>query len=168
MGRPSLYSEELAMDICKRIMSGESLRSICKDEAMPNRQTIFNWLADSDHPFFGQYARARDIQMDLFIDEIIDISDDGSNDFIEVMTKNGVKIMVDHDHIQRSKLRIDTRKWIASKLKPKKYGDKITIDSNQMISSEVEETKILGQIQKDPEQMKLLKALNEVIISHGE
>lgn len=88
---------------------------------MPERSTVLNWAVDLSHPFFPQYAHARDVQADTLADEIQDIADDGSNDY--VMTQYGIK--ADHEHIQRSRLRVDTRKWIASKLKPKRYGEKI-------------------------------------------
>ena len=90
---------------------------------MPARSTVIGWLFDGDHEeFMDQYARAREVQAEVLADELADIADDGSNDF--TTDKNG-KAVVDHEHIQRSRLRIDTRKWVAAKLLPKRYGDKL-------------------------------------------
>lgn len=66
-------------------------------------------------------TRAREAQADTLADEILDIADDATNDFM--MTEQGLKY--DGDSVQRSRLRVDSRKWLAGKLRPKKYGDKI-------------------------------------------
>lgn len=122
-GRPSSYSDEIADRICESLVDGKSLRSICLAEDMPGISTVFRWLA-SNESFREQYERARDAQADTLADEIIDIADDGSNDFMGEDEKyNG-------DAVARSKLRVDARKWVAAKLKPKKYGDKALIGSD--------------------------------------
>ncbi len=122
-GRPSLYTEALAAKICKRLAEGKSLRSICRDDAMPAISTVMGWLFDGDHDEFSeQYARAREAQAEVRADEIVDIADDDTNDF--TADKDG-KLVADHEHIQRSRLRVDARKWIAAKLLPKRYGDKL-------------------------------------------
>ncbi|CUI02625.1 Phage terminase, small subunit [Janthinobacterium sp. CG23_2] len=101
---------------------GESLRAICRDDEMPNKATVFRWLA-ANAAFSDQYARAREAQADCMADEIIEIADDGLNDTYE--DDDGNK-RTDQDVIARSRLRVDARKWLASKMAPKKYGDKIT------------------------------------------
>lgn len=121
VGRPSDYTPEIAAGICARLVEGESLRSICRDDAMPAIATVFKWLA-AHTEFVEQYARARESQADTLADEILEIADDGRRDY--AVDADG-HAAVDHDHIARSRLRVDARKWIASKLKPKKYGDKI-------------------------------------------
>jgi hypothetical protein len=88
---------------------------------MPAQSTVFKWLSENSK-FSEQYAHAREAQADTLADELIDISDDSSRDTYK--DSDGIE-RVDHDHINRSRLRVDTRKWIASKLKPKKYGEKI-------------------------------------------
>lgn len=127
MGRPSDFNETTALEICERLAEGESLRAICLADDMPSKSTVFRWL-DSNPTFRDQYARAREFQADTMADEMQDIADDGSNDWMEKHDKDGNAIgwQLNGEHVQRSKLRIDTRKWNASKLKPKKYGDKIT------------------------------------------
>ncbi len=127
MGVSSDYNEAIALEICERLVEGESLRTICKDDDMPNKSTVFRWI-DSNPEFRDQYARAREFQADTMADEMQDIADDGSNDWMEKHDHEGNAIgwQLNGEHVQRSKLRIDIRKWNASKLKPKKYGDKIT------------------------------------------
>lgn len=123
VGRPSEFSQETADLICERLADGASLRSICLKDDSPAQATVFRWLAASE-TFREQYARAREAQADVLADEIVDIADDGRRDYVDA---DGLKT-VDHDHIARSRLRVDARKWIASKLKPKKYGDKVSTE----------------------------------------
>jgi hypothetical protein len=128
--RSAKFSNALAARICNRLAEGESLRSICLDEKMPAQSTVFRWLGDDRYAKFReQYARAREAQADAIFDEILDIADDGSNDWMERRREDGsVDEVVNHEHIQRSKLRVDARKWMAGKLAPKKYGEKVQLD----------------------------------------
>lgn len=133
-GRPLSYTQEIADIICDRLSLGESLRSICDDDAMPSRMTVFRWLRRDDEigtAFRDQYAHAREAQADSLFDEMNEIADDGTNDWMEKRDKDGALIgwQLNGEHVQRSKLRIETRKWQAAKLKPKKYGEKIDITS---------------------------------------
>lgn len=125
-GRPTDYSQELADDICERIADGESLRAICADEAMPNKATVFRWLGRHQE-FSDQYARAREEQAESFADEMVAIADERETRV--VMDGDGDAVVVfDSTAVARNRLRVDTRKWVASKLKPKKYGDKTTTE----------------------------------------
>lgn len=129
MGRPSKFTQAIADKICERLADAQSLRSICCDEDMPSQTTVFRWLADdAREEFREQYARAREAQADAIFDEILDIADDASNDWMERRDEDdensGWKL--NGDHVQRSKLRIDARKWMAGKLNSRKYGEKIT------------------------------------------
>ncbi len=111
-GRPSLYTEALAAKICRRLAEGESLRTICADRAMPGLSTVMGWLFDDKHEGFPeQYARAREAQAELRADEITDIADGVEHGASEA--------------VQAARLRVDARKWIAAKLLPKRYGDKL-------------------------------------------
>lgn len=106
MSRPSDYTQELADEICSQLSDGKSLRAVCRQDLMPSATTIFSWMRL--HPtFLEQYARAKESSADAMADDILDIADDKDED------------------AQSRRVRIDARKWIASKLKPKKYGDKI-------------------------------------------
>jgi hypothetical protein len=122
-GRPSDYTKDLGDLICELLAQGHSLRKICRLEDMPHFVTVFRWM-QKDEEFCKQYRAARDVQADYFMDEIVDIADDTSED--ELFTEDGRKCM-NSEFVQRSKLRIDARKWAASKIAPKKYGDKVSI-----------------------------------------
>ena len=125
IGRPSLYTEALAAEICRRLAEGETLRSVCRDKAMPDKATILRWLADKKKADFReQYVYAREMQADALFDEALEIADDATGDM--TTDKDGKKV-VDHENIQRSRLRVDTRKWAAGKMAPKKYGDKLDL-----------------------------------------
>ena len=122
-GRPSSYSEKIVTELCRRIADGESLRKVCEASDMPAKSTVLGWLSDGKHgEFSDQYTRAREIQADALFDEALEIADNASGDWIE--TEDGKRVL-DHEHVQRSRLRVDTRKWAAGKLAPKRYGDKI-------------------------------------------
>ena len=126
MGRPSIYNESLALEICNRLSSGESLRSICRDEGMPSQTQVYVWL-NAKKDFAEQYARAREEQAETHADQIVDIADE-TPQTMEVKDKDGnvVDIKLDSAYIAWQKQRIDARKWNASKQRPKKYGDRVT------------------------------------------
>lgn len=109
VGRPSDFTQEVADAICEKLAEGESLRSICYAEDMPACSTVFRWLS-LDATFSEQYARARESQADALFDEILSIADE------------------EKDDVQRSRLRVDARKWMAGKLRPKKYGERQEIE----------------------------------------
>ena len=145
LGRPSSFSQKLADTICNRLADAQSLRSICLDDDMPSQTTVFRWLADERYSDFReQYARARDAQADAIFDEILDIADDGSNDWMERRREDGsVDEVLNSEHVQRSRLRIDARKWMAGKLAPKKYGEKLDVGLTHDLSDEMKQW--LGQ-----------------------
>lgn len=107
-GRPSSFTPEIAAVICARIAEGKSLRKICEADDMPAMSTVFLWLSQNSD-FSEQYARAREAQADSMADEMLDIADDKSLD--------------PNDR----RVRLDARKWLAGKLRPKKYGDKLEL-----------------------------------------
>lgn len=102
------------------------MRSVCSCEGMPCLSTVFKWLRENDG-FSQQYARAKQESADAMSEEMLDIADDGTNDWMERHGKDGASLGYEYngEHVQRSRLRIDTRKWLASKLKPKRYGDRL-------------------------------------------
>lgn len=131
-GRPTDYTPELGDEICRRLSEGESLNRICRDESMPARSTVITWALgqiEDANEFPDKYALARQIQSELLADEIHDIADDGSRDVIE----DGDKTVINHEHIQRSKLRVDTRKWYLSSVVPR-------FKPKQDISGEIKST----------------------------
>lgn len=124
-GRPSIYTPELGELICRRIASGETVRAIGRDEDMPNESTIRGWALDNKDGFFAQYTRAVQIRAMGWSEEIIEISDDSSQD--TYIDNNGNE-RTNNEVVARSRLRTDTRKWMLSKVLPKVYGDKLDVN----------------------------------------
>jgi hypothetical protein len=127
-GRPSTYSQEIADEVCRRLAGGESLRAICRDEGIPDESTVRLWALDDREGFAAQYARAREVQFLAIADELLEIADDGRNDWMQRRgndERGGWEL--NGEHIQRSRVRIDTRKWMLSKMLPKVYGDKTEV-----------------------------------------
>lgn len=135
MSRPTDFNQEISDLICERIADGESLRAICSEDEMPNKATVFRWL-NKHTEFRDQYARARDEQAETLFDEILDIADDGRNDWMAARGDDdeGAGWKENGEAIRRSQMRIDARKWMAGKLRPKKYGDKIEVDQKLDVS----------------------------------
>lgn len=132
-GRPTTYTQEMATLICARMAEGESLRSICRDKTTPAMSTVFLWV--SKHKEFSeQYKLAMASRADAMFEEMFDIADDGQNDWMEILDKDGDNIgwRVNGENIQRSRVRIDTRKWALSKMMPKKYSDKSPSDTSEI------------------------------------
>lgn len=123
------FSQALFDKICERIADGESLRTICEQDNMPNKATVFRWLAQ-DEKLGDQYARAREKQADSLFDECLAIAD---------QYDSSEKLENDTDHIQRARLRIDTRKWMAGKLRPKVYGEKLELENKHSLSDPLTE-----------------------------
>lgn len=110
---PEGYDENTIDAICERLADGESLRKICTDSDMPSTSTVCKWLA-KDAQFAEQYTRARELQADALFDDCLDIADKGTKAL---------------DGTDERRLQIDTRKWMAGKLKGK-YSDKSALDLN--------------------------------------
>ena len=127
-GRPTAYTEALAEEICARIAGGETLKQVCRDEHIPADSTVRTWVLDDREGFSARYARARDLHLEGMADDITEIAEDGSNDWMERETKSGRIIRtVNEEAVARSRLRIDSRKWLLSKLKPERYGDSLKL-----------------------------------------
>lgn len=119
---------ELRTEFCERIADGETVAEIAADPHMPTERGIYLALG-RDQAFATDYARAREGQLVRWEDELIRIADDASNDFMERQRQDGsAERVIDHDHISRSKIRIDTRKWLMSKRLPKRYGDRVSTE----------------------------------------
>jgi len=131
--RPSngLYSDGVARRICEQLMLGKSLTKVCDDPRMPSMRTVIRWLADPRLTDFREmYYYSRRVQAEVRIDEIFEIADDTSKDWVKKFDKDGnfLEMVPDNEAIQRSRVRIDTRKWYAARLVPRIYGDKKEID----------------------------------------
>ena len=129
LGRPSLYSEDLADRICREIIKGRSVRNIADDEGMPALSQIYRWLTEHAD-FQDNYARAREIQGDVLAGEIQAIADDESIP------------------PESRRVRIDARKWLAGKLRPKVYGDKQQVElSGEVAVKSLSDEELAGRKQ---------------------
>lgn len=107
----TIYTQELADRMCEQLAEGISLRTVCLQEGMPSKATVFRWLRLYPE-FEASYTRAKQESADALVEDMLDIADDRADD------------------PQSRRVRVDTRKWIASKMKPKKYGEKLDVDAN--------------------------------------
>ena len=121
VGRPPKFTQTLADDICERIANGESLRNICRDKSMPDKTTVLRWV-DDNNDFCDQYARACARREDSFFDDLIEIADSVTADAAEVA---------------KARVQIDARKWVLSRMNPKKYGDRVQQEVSGSIGAEV-------------------------------
>ena len=137
-GRPTLYTKEFGKQICEKIASrGVGLLTLCKENPeWPNPDTIYTWLRKHKE-FADEYARAKKHQVLALVDEILEITDDSSRD--DKYNDKG-EVSCDAEWVSRSRLRVDTRKWLASKLVPKIYGDNVIA---RELAEEIEELKVL-------------------------
>lgn len=129
VGRPEKYTQELADKICQRIAEGYSMRTVCKPDDMPAISSVFKWLREKEG-FSEQYARATEERTEAMSEDILDIADDGSNDLMTIQKGDKSYEIENKEVTNRSRLRVDTRKWLMSKMKPKKYGDKVDVTSD--------------------------------------
>ena len=129
-----MYASEVAEEICKRIATGESLNEICKAEGMPCADTVTAWAVDDIEGFFGKYTRAKQMRCFHYADEIIEIADDSTRDYRTVKQGGRDVEVPDKEHIQRSTLRVDTRKWLMVKYLPRVFGDKIDLNHSGGVS----------------------------------
>jgi hypothetical protein len=129
--------------------SAFSLVNVCKSNDL-DPKFFYLWLEGNEERI-QQYARAKELQAEFLAEQIIEIADDSTGDKKTIM-KEGVLIEIeDKEFSSRSKLKVDARKWIASKLKPKKYGDKIEVDQKTEVSGEINHV-ITGMIICDEEE----------------
>jgi hypothetical protein len=144
-GRPSTYDPAVATKICEQLSEGISLREICRQEGMPPWQTVYSWM-ERDASLVEAIARAREIGYDALAEECLKIADDGTNDYVE--GERGPQL--NNEHIQRSKLRIETRLKLLAKWNPKKYGERVQVagdaDSPLKVEAEVQADKLLQAI----------------------
>lgn len=122
MGRPSDYTDKLAREICTRISAGESMRSVCLDEAMPSMESVWKWIREKPE-FLEQYTRATDERTETQQEMLIEMGDRAIAHAEEADPKAAGAV------VQAYKLKADNLKWSMSKMKPKKYGDKLDLTS---------------------------------------
>lgn len=129
IGAPALkHDPEMFSAICAEVAAGDSLRTVLAQGHYISAPTFYKWIRDNE-TFAKQYARATEDRADTIFDEMMEIADDATNDWMEKQRPDGSTYEVlNAEHVQRSRLRIETRKWALGKMRPKKYGDKIEHD----------------------------------------
>jgi len=120
-GRPTIFNETLAAKICQRIADGESIRAICSDPDMPSTTAIFRWIANGKYDGFRQlYEASMQIRLETLGDGLIELAD--------APIERNAAGAIDSAAVQMRRLQIETRRWILSKLLPRKYGDRMGLD----------------------------------------
>ena len=133
-GRPTKCTPVVVDEICRRIADGETLKSICEDEHMPHARKVLEWAQNDSHGFTAPYRRAQEQQAHRFVDELVEIADDGRNDWMVRKGRDGQDYYsVNNEAVQRSRMRMEVRKWLASKRLPDLYGDNQTVDVRHTI-----------------------------------
>jgi len=127
--RKSGYTDALGRAMAKLFAEGWLVQDVAERFGIAPRR-IRQWASDPDHPFSPMYARAREVGYQKLADELFSIADDSRNDWMQIRAKNGEMIeVVNKEAIERSRLRVDTRKWVLSKMLPKIYGDKLDVSA---------------------------------------
>lgn len=143
-GRPTDYTQELADAICAELSIGRSLRSVCEDEGMPTVKTVFNWLR-SYEGFLQQYEKAKEESSDAMAEDLLHIADTPVMGEIKTIKPDGTVEIKQDEMLGHRRLQVDARKWLMSKMKPKKYGEKLDMTTNGKDLP----TPILGGLTKD-------------------
>jgi len=133
VGRPSVYTPEIAERICASLEAGRSLNRICKAEDMPAESTVRLWDKEDREGFSAKYARSREVGYLRLADELLDIADNGANDWMASNDPENPGYRLNGEHIARSRLRVDTRKWVLAKMLPKVFGDKLDIEHSGQV-----------------------------------
>lgn len=158
-GRPSRYTAEIAQEICERISTGEPLLQICRDERMPQRQTVYDWLERVDG-LSVQFARAREAGCDAMAEEALIISNTPhlgqKKVFSSGAEEDGDSVTVtEDDMLGHRKLQIETRLKLLACWNPKKYGNKVSVGGDAenpiKIEAQVESDNFLATILKNAE-----------------
>ena len=130
---PVEYQPAMGVHICERLAGGEPITHICKRPGFPDLSAIYQWV-DASPEFAADLEQARRMYGATLVDQAIDIADDDSGDWREVVRKDGtIETVFNHEHATRSKLRVDIRKWVAGKMDRNTYGDSKQIDVNAKI-----------------------------------
>jgi hypothetical protein len=120
----STFTPALGDVICDRLAEGRTLRQVCRDSDIPvDERTVRRWAMTPGHPFVEQYELARLVGFLSMAEEMLEIADDSTNDWCNREGRRGVQVRaLDYEHVERSKVRIETRKWLLSKALPKLFG----------------------------------------------
>ncbi len=167
-GRKSEYDEEVSLEICVRVMDGQSIREICRDPEMPSKTTVYQWMAVTP-TFTDAYARACEVRAEAWADELKVIADDASNDWMERERQDGsVERVLDREHVQRSKLRIDTLKWLMSK-HARRYADKVEVEvGGEFNVTNLSDAELVARTRARLEALGIEVATNTLLLGYDE
>jgi len=127
-GGQTRYTPQVARAVLLQLSMGRSLSSICKQDGMPGTVAVHSWVVDDKDGFADRYKDARRVGYLLKADEVMDIGDDGSNDWMERTNPDNPGWQINGEAIARSRLRCDNIKWMLPKVLPDEFGDKTSID----------------------------------------
>lgn len=127
--------------ICEEIAKGVTLREICRREGMPNYSVVYDWI-NEDEEKAQRFALARERGFDQIAEEALDIADNATNDWMDSHDPDNPGYRFNGDHVQRSKLRIETRLKLLAKWSPKKYGDKIDMNHGGTLNVTVDRSPV--------------------------
>lgn len=127
-GRPRMSQDKLDT-VLERMSNGETISQICREDGMPHRMTLYRH-ARADAEFSDKLARAREDQAEVWVDEMLEVAKDGSNDWIEDDDGNR---KLNGEHVQRSKLVVDTLKWIVAVNNAKRFGPKVKVEAEHSV-----------------------------------
>lgn len=146
-GRPTKRTQAVVWTIIEKLSQGIPLTQICAPEKMPGVRTVYDWM-DADPVLSAAIARARDMGFDALAEEALEIADDGTNDYVTRKNADGTEYEAfNAEHVQRSKLRVETRLKLLAKWNPKKYGDKLDVTSGgEKIQREAGETEKFSRL----------------------
>lgn len=134
----TVRTDEIEAAIIEGLSEGVPLRQLCRLHGV-SKSTVYNWI-EADDEFAGRIARARELGFDQIAEEALEIADDSRNDWVKRERADGsVDDGIDHEHVSRSKLRIETRLKLLAKWDPKRYGDKLDVNSSHSFSPEMAE-----------------------------
>ena len=141
MGRPTLYNENVVSRILERIEDGERLSQVCRTPGMPRVATVYMW-SDLNPEFADKLARAKKIGAEVMASEVIEISDDQSGDWVWKQDRDGKDFSAfDHEHVQRSRLRCDNRKWFLA-MTDERFRDKGQSQNVQVLQVSNQQTEV--------------------------
>lgn len=153
MATRTKFTLAVRAEILRRLAKGDSLRAICRTDGLPCRDVVNDWLMRGEletagpyRDFLTAYDRAKRLGLDEQFDELLEIADDSSHDWME--TEKGQQL--DREHVRRSEVRINTRKWRLEKLEPTRFGPKVTTELSGPNGGPIEQVHRIERVIVDP------------------
>lgn len=139
-GGRTVYNEVIAECILEELMTGRTLRAICREAGIVPESTVRQWVADDREGFAARYSRARELGFHSFADQIVEIADDDGDDWVQRQKADGSTEWVpDPTNVKRARLRCEVRRWVLAKGLPKVYGDRLDLTASHDVGGELAE-----------------------------